>query len=352
MRELVINGHRIADDEPCYVIAELGHNHQGSLETATKMITEAARCGASAVKLQKRTNADIYTDALLSQPYENENSYGSTYGAHRNALELTWDEYSACQVTAAARKVDFFATAFDEVAATFLHNLQVPAFKIASGDLTNTPLIAYVASLGKPIILSTGGGTLEDIDRAVQTVGNSVPLAILHCTASYPCAFEELNLQAIPVLRALYPHTVIGWSGHDSGIAMAVAAYTLGARIIEKHFTLNRSMKGTDHAFSLEPSGLRRLCRDLGRAQVALGDGVKRAYPSEAGPLRKMAKSLVAARDLPAGHVLARGDLARKSPAGGIPPYDCHNVVGFTLARPLHQDELLTYDHLRCEHVA
>lgn len=351
MRELVIGGTRIADDAPCYVIAEVGHNHGGKMETAKQLIHAAAACGASAVKFQKRDNAHIYTQKLLQQPYENDHSYGPTYGAHRAALEFGQREYIASRAIARTAGVAFFATAFDEISADFLFDVDVPAFKIASGDLTNTPLLRHVADFGKPIILSTGGGTLEDIDRAVCAILPRNPqLALLHCTAAYPVRdFAELNLSVIPVLRGIYPELVIGWSGHDSGIAMSVMAYALGARIIEKHFTLNRAMKGTDHAFSLEPAGLRSLVRDLHRAREAAGSGDKQHYHSEASPLRKMAKSLVAARDLPAGHLLVASDLARKSPADGLPPYYLDQVTGFQLARPLRKDEYLTFDHLKAK---
>lgn len=289
MRELWIDGLTIADDERCYVIAEIGGNHGGNIETAEQMIDAAAEAGASAVKFQCRHNETLYSRDLLDQPYDNENSYGATYGAHRAALELSPRDLARAQARARLRAVSYFATAFDERSADTLAELGVPAFKIASGGLTDLPLLRHVSQFDVPIILSTGGGTFSDVDRAVQCItARHQKLALLHCTASYPCAFEELNLRVIPVLRERYPELVIGWSGHDNGIAMSVAAYVLGARIIEKHFTLNRAMKGTDHAFSLEPGGLRKLCRDLTRARTALGDGAKRYYESERKPIAKM----------------------------------------------------------------
>ena len=290
MRRIEIAGRVIDDLSPCYVIAEIGHNHGGSVDTAVQMIRVAAACGADAAKLQKRENKTLYADTLLAQPYENENSYGKTYGEHRDALELGVTGYSACLSAARQANVTCFATAFDEASADFLMEAGVPAIKIASGGLTDRALLKHVAALHIPIILSTGGGTFKEIDAAVHTVAAfHNQLAILHCTAAYPVRdFAELNLRCIATLRDEYPDLVIGWSGHDSGIAMAVAAYTLGARIIEKHFTLNRANKGTDHAFSLEPSGLAKLSRDLRRAQSAMGDGVKRYLASEVGPISKM----------------------------------------------------------------
>ena len=289
MRAIEIAGRVIDDSSPCYVIAEIGHNHGGSVDTALQMIRVAAACGAEAAKFQRRTNATLYSEALLNQPYENENSYGKTYGEHRAALELSLIDYTALQAEAARNKIACFATAFDEQSADDLMSIGVPAIKIASGGLTDTALLKHVAGLRVPIILSTGGGTVREIDHAVETVtAVHSQLAILHCTAAYPVRdFAELNLRCIQTFRERYPY-VIGWSGHDSGIAMSVAAYTLAARIIEKHFPLNRASKGTDHAFSLEPAGLGKLCRDLQRAHGAMGDGHKRYLPSEVGPISKM----------------------------------------------------------------
>lgn len=301
MRSITINGRTISDESPCLVIAEIGHNHGGSVQTACKMIQVAAASGAEAVKLQKRDNKTLYSKAILDQPYENEHSFGKTYGEHRAALEFSRTEYVICQQEAARADVTFFATAFDEPSVDFLMAQGVPALKIASGGLTDTALLAYAASARVPLILSTGGGTFREIETAMQTLtAVHDQIAILHCTAAYPVRdFAELNLACIQTLREYYPEHVIGWSGHDSGIAMGVMAYTLGARIIEKHFTLNRANKGTDHAFSLEPSGLSKLCRDLSRAHVAMGDGVKRYLPSEVAPIAKMRR-----RETPAGPVI------------------------------------------------
>ena len=346
MRELTIAGTRIHDDGDCYVIAEIGHNHQGELERAKQLVDAAADAGVNAVKFQKRDNRRLFTRALFDQPYENENSFGTTYGEHREALELPADAWFELREHCRERGVAMFATAFDEASADFLADLDLPAFKIASGDLANTPLLRHVAAKGKPMILSLGGATLEDADRALEAV---LPLneqvCLLQCTASYPAEVEELNLRVIETLRERYPSLVIGLSDHHNGIAMSLVAYMLGARVIEKHFTLNHAWKGTDHAFSLMPDGMRKLVRDLRRVPAALGDGVKRPLPSEAGPLQKMGKKLVAARDLPAGHVLAAGDLVARSPGdGGLPPYELDGLLGRTLVRPLAEDEALAPD--------
>ena len=345
-RRLTIDGVEIHDAGDCYVIAEIGHNHQGSVEQAKAMLTVAKDCGANAVKLQKRANRTLYTREFFDQPYDNEFSFGSTYGEHREALELGGDDYVELQRYAREIGITFFATPFDFESADFLAELDTPAFKIASADLVNTPLLRHVAAFGKPILLSTGGATLDDVDRALAVV---LPLnhqvCVLQCTAAYPSETEDLNLQVITTLRERYPDLVIGLSDHQNGISMALVAYMLGARVIEKHFTLNHAWKGTDHAFSLMPEGLRKLVRDLRRVPVALGDGVKRPLPVEANPLEKMGKKLVAARDLEQGHVLAAGDIAIKSPAdGGLPPYELDRLVGRRLRRGLAFEDFVTFD--------
>ncbi len=347
MRQLTIGGDTIMDDGPCWVIAEIGHNHQGNLDTARKMFETAKACGANAVKLQKRENRGLFTAAAYSKPYQNPNSYGETYGAHREALEFEAAEYKALKACAEELGLVMFATAFDFASADFLAAMDLPAFKVASGDLKNIPLLKHIAAFQKPIIMSTGGGTMDDVRRAHDAVMPINPqLCILQCTAGYPAAFEELNLKVISTYRERFPSAVIGLSSHDNGIAMALAAYMLGARVVEKHFTLDHTWKGTDHAFSLEPEGFRKMVRDLRRLRVAQGDGVKRVYASEVEPMVKMGKKIVAARDLPAGHTIRMVDLAIKCPGDGLPPYEIDKVVGRRTIAPLAADANITWDVL------
>ena len=347
MRELSIGGQRISDDGDCWVIAEIGHNHQGNLDTAREMFAAAKACGANAVKLQKRDNRGLFTAAAYQKPYANPNSYGDTYGAHREFLEFEAAEYKALKACAEELGLVMFATAFDFASADFLAQMDMPVFKVASGDLKNIPLLKHIAGFQKPVILSTGGGTMEDVRRAHDAIMPINPqLCILQCTAGYPAAFEELNLQVISTFRERFPGTTIGLSSHDNGIAMALAAYMLGARVVEKHFTLNHTWKGTDHAFSLEPEGLRKMVRDLRRVRVAMGDGVKRVYASEVAPMIKMGKKIVAARDLPAGHAIRMEDLAIKCPGDGLPPYEIDKVIGRTTLAPLAADDDITWSAL------
>ncbi len=347
-RELIINGRRIHDDGDCYVIAEIGHNHQGDLDKARELFRQAKECGADAVKLQKRENRTLYTAAMYAKPYDNENSFGRTYGEHREFLEFGRAQYVELRRYARELGLAFFATAFDVPSADFLRELEMPAYKIASGDLKNIPLIRHVASFGMPMIVSVGGGTLDDARRVYDSV---MPihrqLCFLQCTMSYPTEPKEMGLRVIATLRETFPDVVIGLSDHFNGIVMAAAAYVLGARVLEKHFTLSHAMKGTDHALSLEPIGLRKMTRDLHRLREALGDGVKRVFPSEVGAIAKMGKALVAARDLPAGHILQAADIAARSPGGdGLAPFEIDRLIGRRLAHPLRTDEPIGIERL------
>lgn len=346
-RELTIDSFSISDDSDCYVIAEIGHNHQGDLQKAKDLFKAAAECGVNAVKLQKRDNKTLFTKAAYNKPYENENSFGDTYGAHREALEFGHDEFRELQRYARELGLTMFSTAFDIPSADFLAELEMPAYKIASGDLKNTPLLRHVAKIGKPMIISTGGSNMVDVQRAYDTV---MPLnsqfAILQCTSSYPAEHHDLNLRVIETFRRQFPETVIGLSDHENGIAMATAAYVLGMRMVEQHFTINHTWKGTDQVFSLEPIGMKKFVRDLHRVREALGDGVKHVYPNEVEPISKMSKKLVAGRDLPRGHALTAADIAIKSPGGGLPPYEFDNILGKVLKRALVEDEDILFKDL------
>ena len=348
MRQLILDNIKLNDESAPFVIAEIGHNHQGNLENAIKLIRAAAGAGATAAKFQKRENKTLFTPELYNQKYNSENAFGETYGEHREALEFGVDEYKVCMAEAKKIGITFFATAFDFKSADFLSNLEVPAYKIASGDLQNLPLLRYVAKFRKPMIISTGGSNIDMIRSAVETI-QSVhnQVAILQCTASYPAKYEHLNLKVIATLRDMFPENIIGYSGHDNGIAMSVVAYTLGARIIEKHFTLNRPLKGTDHVFSLEPQGMQKMVRDLNRAAVSIGSGEKVIYEEEIAPIRKMGKMIVAARDLPSGHVITEVDIEFRSPASGLSPANADRILGKILKSPVSQYQSISLSDLR-----
>lgn len=339
-RSLTIRNKVINDYSDCFVIAEIGHNHQGSVEICKQLFKAARDCGVDAVKLQKRHNKKLFTREFFHTPYNSEHAFGVTYGLHREALEFNEKEYKELKLYAEHLGLVFFATPFDFESVDFLEDFDMPCYKIASGDLTNIPLLKYIAKTKKPMIVSTGGATVDDVKRAYKAI---IPVnkqvAFLQCTASYPSGFNELDLHVIKTYQELFPEHVIGWSSHDNGIAMAVAAYVLGARIIEKHFTLNHTMKGTDHAFSLEPIGMRKLVRDLRRLRVALGSKEKKFYESERTAIHKMGKKIVAAKNLSKGHIIREQDLAFKSPGDGLPPYHRDYFIGKKLKKSIAEDD-------------
>jgi N-acetylneuraminate synthase/sialic acid synthase len=274
-----------------YVIAEIGHNHQGNIETAFKLFEQAKIAGASAVKLQKRNNRKLYIKEFYNQIYDNDNSYGKTYGEHREHLEFNKAQYVKLKKYAQILNIDFFATPFDVSSLEFFESINMPYYKIASADLRNPILQEKIAKTKKPIFLSTGGGTLEDIKNAKKFIFKyNKKLTIMHCTASYPANIDQLNLNVITVLKRNFSDCIIGLSDHENGIDAGPIAYMLGARVFEKHFTLDRSNKGTDNKFSLEPQGLAKFVRNLNRIELMLGSKQKKLLISEKKPLFKMKK--------------------------------------------------------------
>ncbi len=330
-----------------FVIAEIGHNHQGSVEKAMEMIKQAKLCGASAVKLQKRSNKNLYTKEMYNSIYNSENSYAKTYGEHRDFLEFDKKQYFDLKKFSEELDIIFFSTPFDFESVEFLENINVPCYKIASADVTNTPLQEKIAETGKPIILSTGASSLDDVKRAHEVISKiNENLYILHCTASYPANIEDMNLNCIKTLIKTFPNNIIGLSDHENGIDAASIAYMLGARIFEKHFTLNRSWKGTDQSFSLEPDGLRKLIRNLNRIPSMLGSNTKKILENEKAPIKKMAKSIVAAKEIDKDTIIKLEHLAFKSPGGGLRPYFRDQVLGKKLKSKKNKDDLINFEDI------
>jgi len=337
---------RYAFPDP-FIIAEIGHNHMGNLAVCKRMFAEAKRCGANAVKLQKRDNKSLFTKAAFDKPYENRNSYGPTYGLHREALEFGFSEYQELKDYANELDILFFSTPFDFPSVDFLEQLDMPMYKIASADCTNTPLIDYVTMTGKPVIVSTGGASWTDIDRAYEYV-DPERTAFLHCVATYPNEASQMNLKVVAEMKKRYPLlSAVGLSDHYNGICMAEAAYILGAMVIEKHFTLNHSWKGTDHALSLEPQGLESLVHNINRIRLAMGDGEKKVLEPERLAIEKMGKSLYPLRPIMAGEVLTEEKVCIKSPGGGLPPWRANDdffgrvvISDLSTGVPISEDDL------------
>ncbi len=338
----------IIDIKSHYVIAEIGHNHQGDINKAFELFKMAKECGANAVKLQKRDNKSLYTKSFYDSKYDNRNSYGETYGLHRDFLEFGKVEYLELKAFANEINIDFFATPFDFNSVNFLSDIDMPAFKIASADLTNTPLQVEIAKQNKKIFLSTGGGNIDDVKRARDNICKyNNDLIIMHCTASYPPNISEMNLNVIETYKKEFPENVIGLSDHENGIDAGPIAYLLGARVFEKHVTLNRALKGTDHAFSLEPAGLKKFVRNLARIPIMLGSHEKRLLESEKKPIFKMSKSIVAKKKVNKGETLTLENITFKSPGGGLPPYRINEILNKKINKDLLEDDLIDLDILK-----
>lgn len=330
-----------------FIIAEAGINHQGDVNIAKQLIKSAKLCGADCVKFQKRTINRILTKEGLNKPYINSNSFGETYGKHKEALELSFDEFRELKNYADECEILFTASGWDEESVDFLDELGVPFFKIASADLTNYPLLIHTAKKGKPLILSTGMSNFEMVQEAYNLVYKyNQQIVLMQCTSSYPTPFTELNLNVISTYIREFPNAIIGYSGHEKGIAVSIAAVTLGAKVIEKHFTLDRCMKGGDHAASLEPDGLTKVIRDIRVIEKALGKYEKEIQPSENGCIQKLRKSVVSTVDIKENDVITREMLTVKGPGTGICPSKLETLVGRKVNCNISQDVLLKNEWL------
>lgn len=276
-RKVEIGGRLVGEGEPCYIVAEIGINHNGDLDLARQLISAAKLANCDAVKFQKRTVEVVYSEEELVRPREN--PFGLTNGDLKRGLEFGAEDYQAIDDYCNLHSIAWFASCWDESSVDFMERCNPPAYKIASASLTDDNLLRYHRKFGRPIILSTGMSTIEEIDHAFDVLGPE-DLVILHCTSTYPSVNKELNLRMIPVLKERYG-VPVGYSGHEPGLPTTVAAVALGACMVERHITVNRAMWGSDQAASVEPQGFSSLTRHIRGVEAALGDGVKQVYDSE-----------------------------------------------------------------------
>jgi N-acetylneuraminate synthase len=284
MAEIHIAQTRVGDGRPCYVVAEIGINHNGDVEQAKRLIDVAASAGCDAVKFQKRSIEIVYTADELARPRES--PFGTTNGDLKRGLEFGFEEFSQIDDYCRQKSISWFASCWDEPSVDFIAQFDVPCFKVASASLTDDELLRHTRRKGLPIILSTGMSSLEEIDRAVDVLGRD-DLVLLHSCSTYPAYYEELNLRVISTLRQRFG-VPVGYSGHETGLPSSVAAVAIGACMVERHITLDRAMWGSDHAASLEPNGIHRLVRDIRLVETALGDGVKRVLEREVPVMQKL----------------------------------------------------------------
>ena len=338
----------IGPGHPPYIIAELSANHNGSLERALETIDEAQRCGADAIKLQTYT-ADTMTIDCDAPDFMIQGGLWDGYKLYDlyKWAETPYEWHQALFDHARQRGITVFSTPFDETAVDLLESLNTPAYKIASFEVVDLPLIRYVASTGKPIIMSTGMASEEEIDEAVTAAREAgcQDLVLLHCISSYPAPIDQANLSQIPILAQRFG-TLSGLSDHTLGTTVSVAAVALGACVIEKHVTLSRADKGPDSEFSLEPADLERLCRDAKDAWLALGKPGFQRQQAEAGS-QVFRRSLYLVKDVEAGEMLTHENLRRIRPGMGLAPKYYQHVLGRCVEHKLSRGTALQLDHLK-----
>jgi sialic acid synthase SpsE len=345
-RTITIGQRLVGDGQPCFVIAEGGVNHNGDPQLADELVRIAAACGTDAVKFQKRTITELLTRAALERPYVNPNSLGATYGEHRAKLELSEADWYRLRDLATLNGLEFMGSAWDRGSADLLDELDTPAIKTPSAVLTDLELLEYIARKGRPMIVSTGMSTLDEVDAAVERIlRHTDELILLQCTSAYPSEFADINLRVMDTFRERYG-VLVGYSGHERGIAVSEAAATLGACVIERHFTRDRTLPGPDHAASLEPTGLEKLVRDIRHIESALGTSEKRIAASETPVRVRLGKSVVAAKHITAGAVLQADMLTAKSPGDGISPNHLASLIGRVAPVEVPVDTLLPADAL------
>jgi N-acetylneuraminate synthase len=284
VKEIQIGTKKVGENHPCYVIAEIGINHNGDIDLAKRLISIALAAGCDAVKFQKRTIDIVYTPEELAKPRES--PYGTTNGDLKRGLEFDYEDYVEIDRYCREVKIPWFASAWDEPSVDLISRFDVPCFKIASASLTDHNLLRHTRATGKPILLSTGMSTLEEIDRAVEVLGTD-NLILLHACSTYPAIYEELNLRAIQTMRERYGIPV-GYSGHESGLPSSVAAVAMGACVVERHITTDRALWGSDQAASLEPNGITKLVSYIRVVERSMGDGAKRVMEREQPIMKKL----------------------------------------------------------------
>jgi N,N'-diacetyllegionaminate synthase len=340
---VVIGDRRVG--ESVFIIAEAGVNHNGSLKRAIRMVDEAALAGADAVKFQTFITEQLVSSEAPKAEYQRKRVPGITQLNMLKRLELGPQDFAAIAERSRKRRIIMLSSAFDEDSADLLEKLGVPAYKIGSGELTNLPLLEHIAKKGKPVLLSTGMATLEEIQEAlsaIRTQGND-QIVVLHCVSSYPSQPQDSNLRVMQVLRDRFA-VPVGFSDHSEGVEVALAAAALGAVVIEKHFTLSRKLPGPDQRASLEPSEFRKLVEGIRVVEQALGKSVKEPTSEELKMRLVARRSLVASVNIQKGQVFSRQMVAVKRPGTGIPPKEIGKIVGKRAARNIRRDRVLRWE--------
>lgn len=347
MGKIKIGNKRIGEDEPCFIIAEAGVNHNGSVILAKKLIDQAKSCGADAIKFQTYITEELVTADAPKADYQKKYDKKESQSAMLKRLELNHKEFLKIIAYCRKKNIIFLSSAFDPISADFLNRAKMTAFKIGSGEITNLPLISKIAGFNKPIILSTGMADISDIKTALKTIyeKNNHKVILLHCTTNYPAKMEEINLLAISSMKKKFK-VPIGFSDHTPGIIVSMASRVLGACVLEKHFTLDKKMIGPDHQASLDFNELKNLVESIRNIEKALGDGIKKPQKSELEIRKVVRKSVVAIKNIPKGEKITLSMLALRRPGTGIEPKDISKIVGKIAKKDIVRENMILWRDL------
>lgn len=332
-------------EESTFIIAEIGVNHNGSIELAKNMIKSASRCGVDAVKFQTFRSEDLVTENAKTADYQQKNANESSQLEMLKKLELTFEDFKELKDYASKCNVMFISSPFDINSVDLLENLNVSLYKLGSGELNNFELIDYVQKTNKPMILSTGMATLDEIKETYDFIENKENLIILHCITGYPTSFEEANLNFIKTLQSEFD-VPIGFSDHSPGIELPIAAVALGACVVEKHFTLDKTLEGPDHKASLNPVEFKTMVDAIRNVEVAMGDGVRKFSENELEIKKIARKSIILNDDVSKGMKIEKKMLAIKRPGTGIAPKYINKVIGRKVNQDLNKNTVLKWEHL------
>jgi len=343
--KIEIDGTAIGHEHPCYIIAEIGINHNGDLHVAKQLIDVAADAGANAVKFQKRNLESIYQKEILENPTLDSQGTEILIDV-LNEVEFNEDDFQDIVTHCREKKITFLCTPWDATSVDFLERLKVPAYKIASADMTNFPLLRYISKTKKPMIISTGMSDMDEIERTVNFVKKeNAPFLLLHCNSTYPSPVELLNLNLIPVLRQKFD-VPIGYSGHESAIVPSVVAANMGAVVIERHITLDKTMTGLDQAASLEPQELKTLIQYIRESEKAKGIPIKKMTRGEILQREVLGKSIVCSSDIKEGEIFSENNVEVKTPARGLSPQYYYELIGKKAKRVIKRGEYIQLDDL------
>jgi len=345
MKKIKIGDKWIGEGQPCFIIAEAGVNHNGDAGIAKKLIDVAKDAGADAVKFQTFKAENVVTKFAEKAEYQKETTREGSQYEMIKSLELSREDFRELADYAKKKDIMFLSSPFDKESVDLLYRLDMPAFKIGSGEITNFPLLRYIAKKGKPIILSTGMSTLGEVEEALDVFRKegAEDVILLHCVSNYPASIEDVNLRAMETLKQAFKLPV-GFSDHTLSIIIPVVATAMGAHVIEKHFTLDKNLPGPDHKASLEPKELKEMIKNIREVEKAMGDGIKRPTAEEEKIKKVARKSIVAKVDIPKGTVIKESMLGVKRPRTGIEPKYLKLVIGKKAKENIKKDEVITIE--------